>query len=93
MSDCLFCKIIAGEIPSKTVYEDDLCFAFWDIAPKAPVHVLLIPKQHVTSLNHLDDSNLASVQAMIVKAPDIAREMGLNEGFRTIINTGVGGVQ
>ena len=93
MTDCLFCKIVAGDIPSKKVYEDDDYLAFWDIAPKAPVHVLLIPKQHVTSLNHLDDGNLSLVQAMIGKAPQIAAEMGLDEGFRVVINTGAGGGQ
>ena len=93
MADCLFCKLVAGAIPSKKVYEDDDYLAFWDIAPKAPVHVLLIPKQHVTSLYHLDDSNLGLIQAMIGKAPQIAKEMGLADGFRTVINTGVGGGQ
>jgi histidine triad (HIT) family protein len=93
MTDCLFCKIIAGDIPSKKVYEDDQYLAFWDIAPKAPVHVLLIPKLHVASLNHMDDSNQAVVQAMIGKAPAIARDMGLEEGFRLVVNTGAGGGQ
>lgn len=93
MSDCLFCKIVAGEIPSKKVYEDEDYLAFWDIAPKAPVHVLLIPKKHVQSLYHLDDSNTALVQGMISKAPEIARSMGLDDGFRCIVNTGDGGGQ
>lgn len=93
MSDCLFCKIVAGDIPSKKVYEDEDYLAFWDIAPKAPVHVLLIPKQHIVNLYHLDDSNSPVVQAMIAKAPEIAREMGLDEGFRVVINTGPGGGQ
>jgi histidine triad (HIT) family protein len=93
MTDCLFCKIVAGDIPSKKVYEDDDFIAFWDIAPKAPVHVLLIPKQHIASLYHLDDSNSGLVQAMIGKAPQVAREMGLEDGFRVVVNTGAGGGQ
>lgn len=93
MTDCLFCKIVEGSIPSKKVYEDDDFYAFWDIAPKAPVHVLLIPKQHVVSLYHLDDSNTQVVQQLLTKAPDIARDMGLAEGFRVIVNTGAGGGQ
>ena len=93
MTDCLFCKIVDGAIPSKKVYEDDDYLAFWDIAPKAPVHVLLIPKVHVASLNHLDDSNTGLIQAMIAKAPQIAADMGLAEGFRVIINSGPGGGQ
>ncbi len=93
MAECLFCKIVDGSIPSKKVYEDDDYLAFWDIAPKAPVHVLLIPKTHVASLNHMDDSNSGLIQAMIAKAPMIAREVGLADGFRVVINTGAGGGQ
>lgn len=93
MSDCLFCNIVAGNIPAKKVYEDDEYLAFWDIAPKAPVHVLLIPKQHVVSLYHLDDSNTSLVQAMLSKAPEIAQSLGLDDGFRVIMNTGAGGGQ
>lgn len=93
MSDCLFCKIVAGDIPAKKVYEDENCLAFWDIAPKAPVHILLIPKQHVTSLYHLDKSNRDVVQSLLLKAPEIAKLMGLEDGFRLITNTGAGGGQ
>jgi len=88
MSECLFCKIAAGDIPSNKVYEDDQIMAFWDIAPKAPVHVLVAPKEHITSLYHMDDSNQGLVQAMIVKAPEIARQLELQDGFRLIANTG-----
>jgi len=93
MTDCLFCKIVAGDIPAEKVFEDENYLAFKDIAPKAPVHVLLIPKQHVTSLYHLDDSNEGLVQAMISKAPKIARELKMTSGFRLIANTGDGGGQ
>ena len=88
MTDCLFCRIVAGEIPANKVYEDSQLIGFWDIAPKAPVHVLLIPKQHITSLYHMNDSNQGLIQAMIVAAPVLAQEMGLAEGFRLIANTG-----
>lgn len=89
MSECLFCKMVAGEIPTNKVYEDDNLLAFWDIAPKAPVHILVIPKVHIDSLYHLHDSNQqAMLQEMIVKAPDIARQMKLKDGFRLIVNTG-----
>ncbi|MEJ2044687.1 MAG: histidine triad nucleotide-binding protein [Reinekea sp.] len=93
MTDCLFCKIVNGDIPSKKVYEDDDYLAFWDIAPKAPIHLLLIPKQHIINLYDLNDANLSAVQGMIVKAPEIARNMGLEEGFRLVANTGPGGGQ
>ena len=88
MTDCLFCRIVAGEIPANKVYEDSQLIGFWDIAPKALVHVLLIPKQHITSLYHMNDSNQGLIQAMIVAAPVLAQEMGLAEGFRLIANTG-----
>lgn len=93
MPDCLFCKIVAGEIPAKKVYEDEDYLAFWDIAPKAPVHILLIPKLHVVNLYDLNETNIALVQGMLAKAPQIARQMGLDEGFRLVTNTGPGGGQ
>lgn len=96
MSDCLFCKIAAGEIPSKKVYEDDKVFVFWDINPKAAVHLLLIPKVHIASLNELAEKN-SEHDEMIAHAmkllPKLAKEQGLDNGFRTIINTGKGGGQ
>lgn len=88
MSDCIFCKIIAGEIPSKKVYEDDMLLAFWDVAPKAPVHLLVIPKVHIKNLYELNETNAAYAHAMITKAPEIAKQAGLAEGFRLIANTG-----
>ncbi|WP_320825811.1 histidine triad nucleotide-binding protein [Reinekea sp.] len=88
MTDCLFCRIVAGEIPANKVYEDSQLIGFWDIAPQAPVHVLLIPKQHISSLYHMDDSNQGLIQAMIVAAPVLAKQLGLNDGFRLIANTG-----
>ncbi len=96
MSECLFCKIAVGEIPSNKVYEDDKIFVFWDINPKAAVHLLLIPKLHIASLNELDDNNSEHDEIMahaLKMLPKLAKEQGLNDGFRTIINTGKGGGQ
>jgi histidine triad (HIT) family protein len=93
MSDCLFCKIARGEIPSKKVYEDDELLAFHDIHPVAPVHFMLIPKLHVASLMEADDSHAALLGKMLVLAPRLAKEQGLDNGFRTVINSGKGGGQ
>jgi len=93
MTDCLFCKIIAGDIPSAKVYEDDFIFAFKDINPKADVHCLVIPKIHIQSLEHLTAEHQSLIAHMTLKLPEIARSQGLDDGFRTIINTGPGGGQ
>ena len=89
MNDCLFCKIIRGEIPSAKVYEDDLCYAFRDIAPQAKTHVILVPKTHVTDIcgaaETLDDRTLAHLMRT-VRA--IAAQEGLTNGFRVISNCG-----
>jgi histidine triad (HIT) family protein len=92
MSNCIFCKIASGEIPSKKIYEDDDIFVFHDINPLRPVHFLVIPKRHVGSLYDVDTSYQALLGKMLLKAGDLARGQGLNEGFRTIVNTGkIGG--
>lgn len=93
MADCIFCKIARGEIPSKKVYEDDELFAFHDIHPVAPVHFMLIPKLHVASLMETDNSHAALLGKMLVLVPGLAKEQGLDNGFRTVINTGKGGGQ
>jgi histidine triad (HIT) family protein len=94
MSDnCIFCKIVRGEIPSKKVYEDDALFAFHDIHPVAPVHFMLVPKLHVASLMETDDSHADLLGRMLLLAPKLAKEQGLDNGFRTVINTGEGGGQ
>lgn len=93
MSDCLFCKIIAGEIPSSKVYEDDQIFVFKDINPKAAVHLLVVPKTHIKSLDELSGEHQALIAYMMLKLADLARSQGLDDGFRTIINTGAGGGQ
>lgn len=93
MSDCLFCKILAGEIPSDKVYEDDKVYVFKDIYPKADIHLLMIPREHIDSLNELNESHDALMGHMMRLLPVLAKEQGLDTGFRTIINTGPGGGQ
>ena len=93
MSDCLFCKIARGEIPCRKVYEDDEVFAFHDIHPVAPVHFMMIPKLHFDSLLQAEEAHAALLGKMMVLAPRLAREQGLADGFRTVINTGKGGGQ
>ena len=89
MSDCLFCKIIAGDIPSTKVYEDDQVLAFRDIAPQAPVHILVIPKAHIASVAEIAAENSAVVAHIFQVIPAIAREEGLTEGYRVVSNCGV----
>ena len=87
-NDCLFCKIIRAEIPSQKVYEDDFVLAFNDISPQAPVHVLIIPKQHIPAANALDETNSDVLPKMFAAANAIARELKLDSGFRLVINCG-----
>lgn len=93
MSDCLFCKIVAGKLPSDQVYADDQVVVFKDIYPKAPVHLLVVPRVHFTSLNELAPEHDALMVHMLHLLPQLARKQGLDNGFRTIINTGPGGGQ
>jgi len=93
MSDCIFCKIARGEIPSHKVYEDDEVFAFHDINPVAPVHFMLIPKLHLDSLARAEEAHTALLGKMLILASRLAREQGLENGFRSVINTGKGGGQ
>ena len=87
MSDCLFCKMIAGDIKADVVYEDDDVYAFKDINPQAPVHVLVIPKQHISTINDLQDEHAALVGKMYLTAKKMAADMGIAEnGFRTTMN-------
>lgn len=87
MSDCLFCKIVEGEIPSQKVYEDDLCYAFDDIEPEAPVHTLIVPKQHFDNL--ADDVPTDLLGHLLAVVPQVAKIKGVDEsGYRTVINTG-----
>jgi len=88
MTDCIFCKIVEGKIPSRKVYEDDDMLAFHDINPVAPVHFMIVPKKHVDSLAQAGPEHAEVLGKMMVKAGALAREQGSTEGFRTIINTG-----
>lgn len=93
MSDCIFCKIVAGELSSKKVFENDELLVFHDIHPAAPVHLLIIPKVHIASLVDCDAQHERLLGRMLLLAPKLAREHGLDDGFRTSINTGRGGGQ
>jgi len=93
MGDCIFCRIARGEIPCRKVYEDDETLAFHDINPVAPVHFMLIPKLHLASLAEADETHAALLGRMLLLAPRLAQEQGLENGFRTVINTGRGGGQ
>ena len=93
MESCLFCKIAAGEIPSKCVYEDDRIFCFHDINPQAPVHVLVIPRAHIPSVDGIDDANADIVAHIFTKIPEIARSLGLTNGYRVISNCGADACQ
>ncbi len=91
---CVFCKIVSGQLPSRKVYEDEELLAFHDINPWAPVHLLIIPKRHVVSLGHIDpQQDAALLGRMLALAPRLAHEQGAQNGFRTVINTGHDGGQ
>jgi len=91
--NCIFCKIARGEIPSRKVYEDEDVYAFHDINPVAPVHFMLIPKRHLASLFEAEESHAELLGKMLLLAPKLARDQGLENGFRTVINSGKGGGQ
>ena len=90
---CLFCRIIAGEIPSTKVYEDDDMLAFRDINPVAPVHVIVIPKQHIASMDEITTENSAAVAKIFEKIPAIAKLGGCGDGYRVVSNCGPDGGQ
>ena len=87
MSDCLFCKIAAGEIPSNKIYEDELCYAFYDIDPQAPVHFLVIPKAHIQSVSAIDEGNCAVVGHIFQVIAKLTKELGL-DSYRVVSNIG-----
>ena len=91
--DCLFCKIIEGSIPSKKAYEDEKCLAFYDIAPQAPVHILVIPKLHIASADEVSAQNSAYVAHIFECIPEIAKAAGLTNGYRVITNCGADACQ
>ena len=92
MMDCIFCKIAAGEIPSSKVYEDELVLAFRDIEPKAPVHVLVIPKAHIAGVREINADNSAVVAHIFEVIPHIAAELGIKD-YRVVSNNGIGAGQ
>ena len=92
-TDCIFCRIVRGEIPARRVYEDDAMLAFHDIHPVAPVHFLVIPERHIESLAHLDDADREVMGDLMVRLPRLAQAQGCTNGFRTIVNTGPVGRQ
>jgi histidine triad (HIT) family protein len=86
--DCLFCKIIDGDIPSNKVYEDEFVYAFYDINPMAPVHVLVVPKKHIASADEVSSENSQYVAKIFEKIPEIAKLAGAKNGYRVITNCG-----
>lgn len=86
--DCLFCKIIDGDIPSNKVYEDEFVYAFYDINPMAPVHVLVVPKKHIASADEVSAENSQYVAKIFEKIPEIAKLAGVKNGYRVITNCG-----
>ncbi|HEU4459311.1 MAG TPA: histidine triad nucleotide-binding protein [Methylibium sp.] len=91
--NCIFCKIVAGQIPSRKAHEDEQLLAFHDIAPWAPVHVLIVPKQHIESLADVGDDDAELMGRMLTLAPRLMKQLGVSNGFRTLINTGKDGLQ
>jgi histidine triad (HIT) family protein len=87
-SNCIFCKIVRGEVPSRKVYEDDDILAFHDIQPVAPVHFMLVPKKHLATLYDATEGDAPVLGRILTLAGRLAREQGANDGFRTIVNTG-----
>ena len=88
MDDCLFCKIVGGSIPSDKVYEDELCYAFRDIAPQAPTHILVVPKEHIPSCAAVTEANAPLVGHIFTVIARIAAQEGLEKGWRVISNVG-----
>lgn len=91
--DCIFCKLVAGQIPSRKVFEDDELLVFHDINPWAPVHLLIIPKEHVPSMYEFEPRHAPLLGRMLLMAPQLMREHGVTNGFRTLINNGADGLQ
>lgn len=93
MSDCIFCRIVSGEIPSKKAYEDEWIYAFYDLEPQAPVHVLIVPKKHLDSLDDATLEDQALLGHLLLKIKEIAENLGLENGYRLVANTGADGMQ
>ena len=88
MNDCLFCRIISGEIPSKKVYEDEHTYAFEDINPQAPTHVLVVPKKHIRGLKEANGEDVEIIGRCHLAAANIARQRSIEDGYRTVLNVG-----
>jgi histidine triad (HIT) family protein len=94
MTDCVFCKIATNEIPSQRAYEDDVCIAFNDLSPQAPTHILIIPREHLDSLDHASEPHKETLGHLLLSAGKIAREQGFaDNGYRVVINTNADGGQ
>lgn len=94
MEDCVFCKVVAGELPAETLYEDDVVLAFADISPMAPVHALIVPKKHLGNVDELSADDAKVVSQMIMAAQKLARQLGASaSGYRLVINTGADATQ
>ncbi|WP_071431340.1 histidine triad nucleotide-binding protein [Angelakisella massiliensis] len=91
--DCIFCKIAAGEIPSNKLYEDDLCVAFYDLSPQAPVHFLVVPREHISGTDKLNDQNCAVVGHIFSVIAKLTAQLGLDKGYRVVNNCGEDGGQ
>jgi|ERR1035438_4488180 histidine triad (HIT) family protein len=91
--NCIFCSIADGTIPSTAIYQDELCYAFADIHPQAPVHVLIIPREHIVSLAHAEQNHGALLGHLLGVAAEIARVKGLSKGYRVVLNSGADGGQ
>lgn len=91
--NCIFCKIVAGQIPARKAHEDDELLVFHDIAPWAPVHVLIIPKRHITTMYDTTEADASMLGRMTALAPRLMREQGVTNGFRIVVNTGRDGMQ
>ena len=88
LTDCIFCNIVDGSIPSKKVYEDDKIICFYDLNPQAPVHVLIVPKEHICCADAINEDNADIIAYIFAKLPEIAKTLGLSNGYRIINNCG-----
>ena len=86
--DCIFCKIVKKEIPSSSVYEDEYILAFKDLNPQAPIHVLVVPKEHITSINEVNKKNADIIAHIFEKIPEITKSLGISDGYRIVSNCG-----
>jgi histidine triad (HIT) family protein len=94
MSDCIFCKIVSGDVPSQKMWEDDLCIAFDDLSPQAPTHILIVPREHVDSLDKASKDHENTLGHLLLSAAEIARKQGFaDDGYRVVINTNADGGQ